>query len=309
VEPVSPQNLKVGFYIPHGDGSMTTTAKHWSDILELSLAAEQAGLDSVWVADHMIFDFPDVEIQGRWECWTVLAAIAQATSRVEIGPLVSCLGFRNPALFAKMAETVDEISGGRLILGVGAGWHEPEFTTYGFPFDHRASRFEESFDIVRELIRNGEVDYTGQYVSAPNCKLRPRGPRNGALPIMVGTDGPRLLKLAAKYADGWNTTWSRSVDEVLPRIAALDAACDDMGRDPATIGRSCCVHLDLPDAEGVWMHTGLVPPNPRTISQAAEFLASYADAGVDHVMLWLDPCTVDAVVQVGQVVARLRGGR
>jgi alkanesulfonate monooxygenase SsuD/methylene tetrahydromethanopterin reductase-like flavin-dependent oxidoreductase (luciferase family) len=309
VNRVRPQDLKVGLYIPNGDGSMTTTAKHWNDILELSVAAEHAGLDSVWVADHMIFDFPNVEIQGRWECWTVLAAIAQATSRVEIGPLVSCLGFRNPALLAKMAETVDEISGGRLILAVGAGWHEPEFTTYGFPFDHRASRFEESFEVIYRLIRDGEVDFTGTYVSAPSCKLRPRGPRNGALPILVGTDGPRLLKLTAKYADGWNTTWSRSVDEVLPRIEALDAACDDIGRDPATIGRSCCVHLDLPEAEGVWMHTGLVPPTPRNTSQAAEFLASYADAGIDHVMLWLDPCTVDAVEQAGEVVRRLRGGR
>src|SRR5680860_494369 len=191
MKPVNPAELKVGLYIPNGDGSMTTTARHWSDILQLSVAAEAAGLDSVWVADHMIFDVPHVEIQCLWECWTSLAAIAQATSTVEIGPLVSCAGFRNPALLAKMAETVDEISGGRLVLGLGAGWHEPEFTTYGFPYDHRASRFEESFEIISQLIRKGEVDFTGEFVSAPGCTLRPRGPRGGAMPIMVGTDGPR----------------------------------------------------------------------------------------------------------------------
>ncbi|CAN5888373.1 LLM class flavin-dependent oxidoreductase [soil metagenome] len=309
MEPVSPQNLKVGLYIPNGDGSMTTTARHWNDILELSVAAEAAGLDSIWVADHMIFDFPDVEVQGRWECWTLLAAIAQATSSVEIGPLVSCAGFRNPALLAKMAETVDEISGGRLILGLGAGWHEPEFTTYGFPYDHRASRFEESFEIIRQLVRTGEVDYTGEYLSATNCKLRPRGPRAGTMPIMVGTAGPRLLKLAAKHADGWNTTWTRSVEEVRPRLAGLDAACDIMQRDPATIGRSCCVYLDLPGAEGVWTATGTATPNPLNVKQTAEFLVSYADAGVDHLMLWIDPCTVEAIGLAGEAVQLLRGGR
>ena len=308
MEPVSPQNLKVGLYIPNGDGSMTTTARHWSDILRLSVAAEAAGLDSVWIADHMIFDFPDVEIQGRWECWTILAAIAQATATVEIGPLVSCVGFRNPALLAKMAETVDEISGGRLVLGLGAGWHEPEFTTYGFPYDHRASRFEESFEIIRQLIRSGEVDFTGTFVSAPNCKLRPRGPRAGKIPIMVGTDGPRLLKLTAKYADEWNTTWSRSVAEVLPRLAALDAACDIMNRDPATITRSCCVYLDFPGAVGVWTAAGMQTPNPLNVKQAADVLVSYADAGVDHVMLWLDPCTTGAVELAGEAVKLLRTG-
>jgi alkanesulfonate monooxygenase SsuD/methylene tetrahydromethanopterin reductase-like flavin-dependent oxidoreductase (luciferase family) len=285
---------------------MTPTAFRWKDVLELAVAAERAGLDSIWVADHMIFDFPDVPIQGRWEAWTLLSAIAQATSRVEIGPLVACAGFRNPALMAKMAETLDEVSDGRLILGLGAGWHEPEFTTYGFPYDHRASRFEEQFHIIYNLIRHGEVDFTGTYESAPNCHLRPRGPRNGQLPIMVGTDGPRMLQLAAKHADIWNTTWTRSVDEALPRLAALDAACDNTGRDRDSIARSCCVFVDLPGAVGVWLNGKVSEPKPMTVRETADFLAAYAAAGVGHVMLWTDPFTVESIETIGEVIKELR---
>jgi alkanesulfonate monooxygenase SsuD/methylene tetrahydromethanopterin reductase-like flavin-dependent oxidoreductase (luciferase family) len=308
VSAVEPHRLKVGLYIPNGDGSMSPVVKRWRDIREHSMLAEQVGFDSVWVADHMIFDFEGEPVQGRWECWTVLAGIAEATTRVEIGPLVTCVGFRNPALLAKMAETVDEISDSRLVLGLGAGWHEPEFVTYGFPYDRRASRFEEAFEIIYPLIRQGEADYTGIYVSAPNCHLRPRGPRNGGIPIMVGTDGPRLLRLAAKHADSWNTTWTRSVDELLPRLAALDAACAEVGRDPASIGRSCCVHLDFDGAQGLWSMEGTKPPNPRDLDEAVEFLAGYAETGIDHVMLWLDPGTLHSVEQAGRVIERLRAG-
>lgn len=306
VKSIEANELKVGLYIPHGDGKMSPGIHRWADTLALTQAAEAAGLDSVWVADHMIFQFDDLPTEGRWECWTMLAALAAATSRVEIGPLVSCMGFRNPALLAKMAETVDEISNGRLVLGVGAGWHEPEFTTYGFPFDYRASRFEEAYAIMYGLLKDGEVDFTGRYFDVQGCKLRPRGPRAGSLPIMVGTDGPRLLRLAARTADIWNTTWTRSVDEILPRLAALDAACDEVGRPRESIERSACIHLDLPGAKGVWSATGTSTPNPLTKSEAAEHLMTYASAGVGHLMLWLDPCTDEAVHQAGEIVQELR---
>ncbi len=303
---VEPSKMKIGLNIPNGDGSMTPTAKRWKDVLELATTAERSGFDSIWVADHMIFDFPEVPIQGRWECWTLLSAIAQATSRVEIGPLVACAGFRNPALMAKMAETLDEVSDGRLILALGAGWHEPEFTTYGFPYDKRASRFEEAFHVIRHLIRDGYVDFEGDYISAPNCHLRPRGPRNGSMPLMVGTDGPRMLELTARHADIWNTTWTRSVEEATPRLAALDVACDNVGRDRDSIGRSVCVFLDLAGAVGVWLNGKVSTPQPLNTQEAAEFLAGYAAAGVDHIMLWPDPFTVEAIEQAGEVIALLR---
>jgi len=305
--PVDPQNVKVGLYLPNGDGKMSPGIHRWSDVLHLAQKTEAAGLDSIWVADHMIFRLHDQPTEGRWECWQMLAAIAAVTSKVEIGSLVTCMGFRNPALLAKIAETTDEISGGRLILGLGAGWHEPEFTSYGYPYDHRASRFEEGFRVLYDLIRDGESDFHGLYYTTDRAELRPRGPRNGRLPIMVGTDGPRLLQLTAQYADMWNTTWSYSVDEVKPRLTALDAACEQAGRDPATIGRSCCVFVDVDGANGVYTQLGVSIPNPRTPEGVAELIGSYADAGVDHLMMWLDPYTDEAIEQLAQGVRIVRG--
>ena len=303
---IAPADLKVGIYISQGDGVWSQYAKHYDQILELAMLTEAVGLDSVWISDHMIFDFEGVPIQGRWECWTLLAAIAARTSTVTLGPLVTCTGFRNPALLAKMAETVDEISHGRLVLGLGAGWHEPEFTTYGFPFDHRASRFEEAFAIIDGLITDGHVDFQGTYESAPNCYLRPRGPRPGDLPLMIGTDGPRLLELTAEKAGGWNTNWTRLPEEVTPRLAALRSACEKVGRDPETIGKSACVMLDLDGASGVWSPKGTSVPAPLSINAAADRLAGYARLGIDHVMLWLDPDAPSGVEQAARVVAALR---
>lgn len=214
--PVDPRNLKVGLYLPNGDGLMSPGIHRWSDVLRLTRKTEDAGLDSVWVADHMIFRHEGHPTEGRWECWQMLGAMAAVTSRVEIGPLVCCMGFRNPALLAKIAETTDEISDGRLILGLGAGWHEPEFTSYGYPYDHRASRFEEGFKVLYDLIRTGESDFHGLYYTTDRAEMKPRGPRNGQIPIMIGTDGARMLQLTAKYANSWNTTWTRTVEEVLP---------------------------------------------------------------------------------------------
>ncbi len=305
--PVSPAEIKVGLYLPNGDGKMSPGIHRWTDVLRLAQKAEDAGLDSVWVADHMIFELHDEPTEGRWECWQMLAAIAATTSNVEIGPLVTCMGFRNPALLAKIAETTDEISNGRLILGLGAGWHEPEFTTYGFPYDHRASRFEEGFRILYDLIHEDGSTYHGIYYTTEGAVVRPRGPRKGDLPIMVGTDGPRLLQLTARYADIWNTTWTYSVEEVLPRIAALDAACAQAGRDPDSIGRSCCVFIDVEGAKGVYTQYGTGTPNPKTPDEVAAVVKSYADAGIDHLMVWLDPYTEAAVDLLAEGVRRARG--
>lgn len=304
---VDPSQLKVGLYLPNGDGKMSPGIYRWNDVLRLTRKTEEVGLDSVWVADHMIFEYEGYPTEGRWECWQMLGAIAAVTSRVEIGPLVTCTGFRNPGLLAKIAETTDEISNGRLILGLGAGWHEPEFTTYGFPYDHRASRFEESFEIIYDLIRTGQADFHGLYFTADRASMRPRGPRDGKMPIMIGSDGPRILQLAARKADIWNTTWTRSVDEVLPRLEALDRACEQADRDPATIGRSCCIFVDVPGAKGVFTHQyGVVPANPRSTQGVADLLGSYAEAGVDHLMVWLDPYTEEAIEQLADGVRALR---
>src|SRR3954453_22553765 len=171
--------LKIGLQIPNGDGTVGAGNRRWRDVLNLVKLAEDAGFDSVWFADHVLYRFADQPAQGRWECWSLISALAAATDRIELGPLVSCMSFRNPAMLAKIAETVDEISDGRLTLGLGAGWHEPEYVAYGFPFDHRVSRFEEGVTIVHGLLKNGHVDFRGKYEQAIDCELVPRGPRPG----------------------------------------------------------------------------------------------------------------------------------
>lgn len=300
--------LKVGLYIPNGDGYMSGTINRWSDVLAMARAAEDAGFDSVWVADHMIFKFDGEEPQSRWECWSLLAGIAAATSRIEIGPLVSCMGFRNPALLAKIAETVDEMSNGRLHLAVGAGWHEPEFTPFGFPYDHRASRFEEGFAILRDLLHTGRSDFKGTFHRVDNAELLPRGPRPGGIPLIVGTNGERMLKFTAQYADGWNTTWVADPSELEPLSAAVDAACNAVGRDPKTLSRSACVYLDLENRAGRFPVQKFVPPPARDAAGNAEALRGYAAAGMDHVMLWLDPSTPAGVLEFGKALALLDRG-
>ncbi len=178
----------------------------WRDTLAMARTAERAGWDSFWLADHLIFRIGPSDL-GQWEAFTFLAALAAATSRIQLGPLVAAVPFRNPALLAKMADSLDEISDGRFILALGAGWHKPEFDAFGYPFDHLASRFEEALQILAPLLRDGRADFTGRYYRAQNAVLRPRGPTKAGPPLWIGASGPRMLALTARYADAYNTVW------------------------------------------------------------------------------------------------------
>ena len=301
--------LRVGLYIPNGSGYMANGVYRWSDILDFARAAEDVGFDSVWVADHMIFRFPgETETQSRWECWTILSAIAATTTRIELGPLVSCMSFRNPAHLAKIAETVDEISNGRLILAVGAGWHEPEYTAYGFPYDHRASRFEDGFRIVHDHLSTGQSDFKGTYYAVEYCEVVPRGPRPNSIPLIGGTNGPRLLRITAELADGWNTDWVGSPEAIPQLQAAVDAACAEAERDPATLARSACVYVDLPGARGRFERVDERQPGPQSHERIVEDLHRYATAGLSEVMVWLDPNTLESVHEFGQVLVTLDNG-
>jgi alkanesulfonate monooxygenase SsuD/methylene tetrahydromethanopterin reductase-like flavin-dependent oxidoreductase (luciferase family) len=298
--------LRVGLYIPNGTGYMANGVYRWSDILDFARTAEEVGFDSVWVADHMLFRFPgEAETQSRWECWTVLAAIAAATSRVDLGPLVSCMSFRNPAHLAKIAETVDEISDGRVILALGAGWHEPEYTAYGFPFDHRASRFEEGFRLVHELLRTGRSDFKGTWYAVEDCEVVPRGPRPNRIPLIGGTNGPRLLRVTAELADGWNTDWVGTPDAIPALRDAVDTACLEVGRDPATLARSACIYVDLPTARGRFDREDTRQPGPQSHDQILENLHRYAEEGLSEVMIWLDPNTLESVHEFGSILSAL----
>ena len=151
----------------------------WPDYLDLARRVEDAGFDSLWVGDHLLYDLPDGSTRGPYESWTTLAALATATSRVELGPLVASTSFHAPAMLAKQAATVDAISGGRLIVGLGAGWNEREYAAFGFPYDRRVSRFEEALAIIAPLLREGRTTFHGQFYDVDDCVLDPRPARAG----------------------------------------------------------------------------------------------------------------------------------
>jgi hypothetical protein len=208
---------------------------------------ETVGFDSLWVYDHVLFRSPGWPGGGLWECWTVLSALAEATHRVELGTLVLCNAFRNPALLAKMATTLDEVSSGRLILGLGAGWNEAEFAALGLPFDHRVERFEEALQIVHPLLRRGQVDFAGSYYTAEGGENTPHGPRLAGPPLLVGAEGPRMLRLAARYADLWTIGFLGPPEALVKPKAELLAACAEVGRNPATIAITALVGVGYPE--------------------------------------------------------------
>jgi alkanesulfonate monooxygenase SsuD/methylene tetrahydromethanopterin reductase-like flavin-dependent oxidoreductase (luciferase family) len=242
--------MKFGVVIMLSDLPELNRAPTFSEIRSTASLCEDLGFDSIWVYDHFLYRFKEGETTGIWEGWSMLSALAALTRRVELGTLVTCNSFRNPALLAKIAHTVDEISGGRLTLGIGAGWNEPEHTAFGYPFDHRVSRLEEALQIIRPLLKEGRVDFEGRYYSARDCEITPRSPRPGGPPLMVGGGGPRIIHLAARYADVWNCgsmSIPSSPDGV---IKIYREACQVEGRDPATLPTSFLVNLAFPDLAG-----------------------------------------------------------
>src|SRR5215210_6054021 len=212
-----------------------------------------------------------------WECWSLISALAAVTERPEIGTLVLATSFRNPALLAKMADTVDEISGGRLVLGLGAGYHEPEYTAFGYPYDHRAARFAEALTIIHGLLRHGRIDFAGRFYQARDCELRPRGPRPAGPPLIVGTRGERMLRLTARLADGWNA-WLAFGDgraaAIPPLRDAVDAACQAEGRDPVTLERSVTVMVDPLGGQPVAFARVRPEIAPQPISGRSEEIAA-----------------------------------
>src|SRR5215469_3077529 len=239
------RRMKLGIILGTGEGDLDGQTARYRDVLALTQAAEQIGLDSLWLADHLLARMPNEPEQGVWEVFTFLSALAVQTQRILLGPLVACTSFRNPGMLAKMASGLDELSEGRFILGLGAGWHEPEYTAFGYPFDHRAARFEEALQIIAPLLREGQVDFQGQYYSARDCFLRPRGPSPKGPPIWIGAWKPRMLHLAARYADGFNTVWHERPAGAVPYLDAFRQACTEVGRDPASVELTVGTFADL----------------------------------------------------------------
>lgn len=297
--------MKIGPLLILGEDEALGAPRPYSELRALALAAEDAGLDSVWIYDHLFYHFPDQEPKGVWEGWTIWAALAEATSRVELGALVLCTAFRNPAVLAKMAVTLDEVSNGRVILGIGAGWHKPEFDTFGLDFSHKVDQFEEATSIIAPLVREGKVDFTGTYHSAPNCQLLPAPSR--PIPLLIAGKQERMLSLVARFADQYNTAWHGHVESTEERIASVNAALKAEGRDPATLKLTAGVNVAFPEL-------GEAPEgsdDPATyitgsVEDVAIAFRAYEKRGFDHLNVLVAPHTTEAMHLLGRAVAQSR---
>ena len=227
----------------------TGNGQTWQDTLEGCRYAESTGWDGIWYADHFMPNEENVD-QPIHEAWSILAAIAASVPRVRIGPLVAGNTYRNPALTAKIAATVDHISGGRVVLGLGAGWQENEHEKYGFEFSTvkgRLDRLDEAVEIVTSLLSNNRTNYQGDHYTILDAPLDPK-PVQTKIPLMIGGGGrKRTLRTAAIHADEWNY-WGMPSD-IAELCQVLDAHCDDVGRDPAEIERSACALMFIADNE------------------------------------------------------------
>ena len=288
--------MKIGLMVFLANDRATNSKRPYESIRRIAQQAEADGFDSLWLPDHFLYRYPDQPTRGIWECWTMLAALAEATQRVELGTLVTCNSFRHPAILAKMATTVDEISQGRLILGVGAGWNEPEYQAFGLPFDHRVGRLEEALQILKPLLHEGHVDFAGQYYQARNCEIVPRGPRSAGPPLMVGCErgSPRMLRLTAQYADLWNTGYMGKPETMVEAIAKVREACRAVGRDPSTLGITALIGLWFPDLQA--NKPGFFEdPLTGTVEEIAAAMRGYAELGVQHIMFQCEPYSSEAL--------------
>jgi alkanesulfonate monooxygenase SsuD/methylene tetrahydromethanopterin reductase-like flavin-dependent oxidoreductase (luciferase family) len=297
--------MRIGVQLPEVEWEVP-----FPELIEMARAAETAGFDSVWLGDHLLYEL-DVGARGPWEAWTSLAAIAASTTTIQLGPLVASTSFHAPAMLAKMATTVDAISGGRLVLGLGAGWNRREYDAFGFPYDQRVSRFEEAFTIIRTLLRDGAIDFHGDFHDVERCVLVPRASGNGP-PLMVGSIGARMLAITLPHVDAWNMWWSQygnSADGFRKEKERVDAMVDAVGRT-GEVEATAAVLVQLEGGVGRQMgdyaDIDSVAPLRGSPSELAEQLRAFDDAGAAHVQLVVDPITRASIDWFADVLAELR---
>lgn len=297
-ENVKEEHMKIGAVVRlaedrAGDRS-AGRCPSFAEIREVAETLEEAGADSLWLADHMLYRFPERPTVGIWECWTMLTALAMATRRVQLGTLVICTQYRNPAMLAKMASTLDEVSRGRLILGLGCGWNRPEFDAFGIPFGRRVDRFEEALQIIVPLLREGKVDCEGRYYTARDCELAPRDPVPGGPPILIGAEGPRMLRLAARYGNMWNYGYCGNVESFAPKRAEFEGVRAEVGADAAEVEPTALLKVG-------WADLGELPEwfGDDYLTGSAEEIAAvwqgFEESGVTHVMCQYHPNTREAL--------------
>lgn len=294
-----PRPLRIGVQLPEVEYDYD-----WPELKEMALTAERIGLDSIWLGDHLMYRYEDGRSpRGPFEAWSTMSALAAVTERVQIGPLVASLGFHTPPMIAKKAATIDRISGGRFILGIGSGWNEAEYRGFGYPFDHRASRFAESLAIIRELFATGACDFHGDWYDIDGALLFPKPVQPGGPPLMLGSFGPRMLRIALPHVQMWNAwhhDYGNTREGLAELLATIDAACAEVDRDPATLIRTVCPLVRMTGGKGRPSGSGqVVPPLDGTDPAAlAEELTDLAAMGIGHVMLVLDPITADSIAEL-----------
>ncbi|WP_344177153.1 LLM class flavin-dependent oxidoreductase [Kribbella lupini] len=291
--------MKLGVMLPvGGDDGPDGQMPRWADTRRIALATEDAGLDSVWLADHFFYRDPSGTTYGMQEAWTLLSAVAAVTEKVELGTMVLCSTFRDPGLVAQMATTLDDVSGGRVILGVGAGWHDPEYEAFGLPTDHRASRFAEWVEIVARLIRGETVTKKGTYYTVNEATLVPQPDRR--IPILIASRQPRMLDLTAQWADQWNTAWFGAVDDkVRGRLADLDEALARNDRPAGAVSKTVGLTIRDPEQRDAGDPSGFA----GTVEELAEVFTAYAELGVEHLIVGLEPVTPRSVERLGEAKA------
>jgi probable F420-dependent oxidoreductase len=292
---------RVGVQLPEVERDV-----RWPEYVAMARAAEETGFDSLWFGDHLLYRDDGRPERGPWEAWTTLAGLAAVTERVTLGPLVACAAFHPPGLLAKMAAAIDEVSGGRFVLGLGAGWNRTEFDAFGIPFDHRVSRFEEAFAIVRGLLAGERVSFAGRFHRVDDAVLLP--PPRRRTPLMVGSDGERVLRIALPHVDAWNTWYDRygNTPEGFAALnARIDAAAADAGRDPREIARSACVRVVLDRSVDERPIDPACPPLEGPPERIADGIRSIAEAGADEAILVVTPIDERSIRSLGEVLALL----
>jgi probable F420-dependent oxidoreductase len=296
--------MKIGIILPIGETDGPSGSPTFQDVVAVARAAEEGGLDSVWLPDHFLYRDDEGQQFGLHEAWTLLAGVAAVTERVQLGTLVLCTSFRNPVLTAKMAATLDVVSNGRLILGLGCGWHEPEYAAMGLPFAERVSEFAESIEIISRLLLGERFSYEGRHHQLTDTVLAPPPIRH--IPILVAAKKPRMLRLTARWADAWNTAWYGRPSPVLDgRLADFEAALAKAGRPLAEVTRSVGINVRDPDQPPV--------PEPESnaidgdVDELAAVLDSYAAMGIDEVVVGLEPISVQSVKRLAEAARRMAG--
>jgi alkanesulfonate monooxygenase SsuD/methylene tetrahydromethanopterin reductase-like flavin-dependent oxidoreductase (luciferase family) len=306
--PVGPElaagpGLRIGVQLPEVERHVA-----WAEYLAMARAAEEVGFDSVWVGDHLLYRADGREPRGPWDAWSVLAAIAGTTERVGLGPLVACTAFAAPGLLARKAAAVQEISGGRLVLGIGAGWNETEFRAFGVPFDHRATRFAESFEIIRRLLAGERVTYEGRFERVRDAVLLPMP--DTSPPLMIGSTGERVLRTALPHADAWNIwydLYGNTPEGFAAENARITGLVREAGRRPSDVVRSATVFVTLDGGGRDRPHTGDVRPLTGPPQAIAQGLAELAEAGAEEAILVASPISERSIRVLGDVVAAIGG--